>query len=174
MSCIVGIKHEGKVYMGADGFATTDEGQRRPVDVNKIISNKNYLIGFTGSVRSGQILDSHNFEPPEKIEDFAEALRDHLFSKGCVAVAEGGIHMHTCNLLIAHGIDLWEVHMDFQFNKILGNYSAIGAGAFTAFGALYVLDKFPDINPVDKLEMALEAASEFNTNCGPPFTFEVI
>ncbi len=45
MSCVVGIKHEGDVYLGGDGFATTDFGTRRPIVANKIVLNKNYIIG---------------------------------------------------------------------------------------------------------------------------------
>jgi len=171
MSCVVGLIEDSHVYIGADGFATTDEGERRPIIANKIIRNKNYLIGYTGSVRTGQIVSPHYFDPPEKIEDFAEELREHLYAKGCVATAEGGISMQTSNFLIASEGRLFEVLMDFQLNEVMGNYTAIGSGGAYAMGAMYVLSKVR-LDPVSKLELALKAAAEFHTSCGPPFDFD--
>lgn len=172
MSCVVGLLHEGHVYIGADGFATTEDGERRPIVTDKIIRNKNYLIGYTGSVRTGQILDPHYFNPPDVIEDFVEALREHLYAKGCVATTEGGINMQSCNFLIGYKHRLHEILMDFQLNEVMGNFTAIGSGASYAMGALYVLDKTNKIAPSTKVELALDAAAEFHVTCGPPFTWD--
>ncbi len=121
------------------------------------------------------MVESHYFDPPDKIEDFVEALRDHLYTKGCVAIQEGGIQMHSCNYLIGHKGQLYEILMDFQLNKALGNYTAIGSGESHAMGALYILDKTYNLMPpIDKLQQALEAVSKFHINCGPPFTYEKI
>ena len=171
MSCVIGLMDDGNVYIGADGFATTEEGERRPIVADKIIRNKHYLIGYTGSVRTGQIVDSHNFDPPDKIEDLAEAMREHLYAKGCVATAEGGISMQTCNFLIGYKDQLYEILMDFQLNEVLGNFTAVGSGAAYAMGAMYVLNKMK-IDPLRKLELALEAAADFHTSCGPPFSYD--
>jgi len=40
-------------------------------------------------------------------------------------------------------------------------------------GALYVLDR-TKLQAVDKIEMALKAASEYHTTCGPPFDYEYV
>jgi hypothetical protein len=167
----VGLIEGGDVYIGADGFATTEEGERRPIIANKIIRNKAYLIGYTGSVRTGQIVEPYYFDPPDKIEDFAEELREHLYARGCVATAEGGISMQTSNFLIAFDGRLFEILMDFQLNEVMGNFTAVGSGGAYAMGAMYVLNK-AKLNPVTKLELALKAAAEFHTSCGPPFDFD--
>lgn len=173
MSCVVGIKHEGGVYMASDGFATTNDGEIRPIVADKIIRNKNYIIGYTGSVRTGQILEPRfGFDPPDKIEDLIEALREYLYARGCVAIAEEGIQMQTCNFLIGYQSQLYEILMDFQLNKTVGNFTAIGSGASYAFGALHVLNKMKKMNPLDKLEHALDAATRFHNCCGPPYQFE--
>jgi len=173
MSCVIGLVNGGHVYMGADGYATTEDGERRPIVADKIFKNKDYLIGYTGSVRTGQILDSHNFDPPDDIQDLAEAMREHLYAKGCVATTEGGLSMQTSNFLIAFKQKLYEVLMDFQLNEILGNYTAIGSGAAYAMGAMHVLEKF-NVTPMKKLESALDAASFFHTTVGPPYDYEYI
>jgi len=173
MSCVIGLAHNGRIYFASDGFATTEDGERRPIVCNKIFRNKNYLIGYTGSVRTGQIIEPHDFDAPDKIEDLAEAMREHLYKKGCVATAEGGISMQTSNFLIAYKDKLYEILMDFQLNEVLGSYTAIGSGAAYAMGAMYVLSR-SKIDPLNQLELALDAASFFHTSVGPPYQFEYI
>ena len=171
MSCVIGLVDEGDIYIGADGFATTEDGERRPIFADKILRNKSYLIGYTGSIRTGQILDSHNFDPPDDIKDLPESLREHLYAKGCVATTDGGLSMQTCNFLIGFKGHLYEILMDFQLNEVLGNFTAIGSGGAYAMGAMYVVEK-TSIEPLKKLEYGLLAASEFHTSCGPPFSFD--
>ncbi len=173
MSCVVGVISDGKVFLGADGIGITDEGECRPIVAKKIIRNKNYIIGYTGSVRAGQLLHPHFFEPPDNIKDFGDAAREHLYAKGAVATGDHNVQMMTCNLLIGHQKKLYEVLMDFQVNETLGSFSAIGSGASYAMGAMYVLDEM-NMGPVQKLEYALEAACKFHMSCSTPFDFEYI
>jgi len=173
MSCVIGIVDDGKVFLGADGFATTEEGERRPIIAKKILRNKNYLIGYTGSVRTGQLANEHDFDAPDDIRDFSEALREHLYARGCVATNEMNLHMQPCNFLVGHQGKLYEILMDFQLNEVLGRYTAIGSGAPYAFGALYILNR-TKLQPADIIEQALKAASYYHTTCGPPFDYDYI
>ena len=173
MSCVVGLIDNGKIFFGSDGYATTDDGERRPIICNKIFHNKNYLIAFTGSVRTGQILEPVHFKPPEDINNFADELREHLTAKGCVAIAEGGISMLGANYLIAYKDRMYEILMDFQLNEVMGNYTAIGSGAPYAMGAMYVLNK-ANMDPLKKIELSLHAAAFFHTAVGPPYDYDYI
>ncbi len=171
MSCVIGLVEENRIYLAADGYATTEDGERRPIICNKIIRNGPFLMGYTGSVRTGQIMDAGDFEPPETIATFAETARQHLYAKGCVATAEGGISMHTSNFLIVFDGKLYEMLIDFQINKVLGNFTSIGSGAAYAMGAMHILEK-TKMEPLRKLELALDTASCYHTAVGPPYDFE--
>jgi len=173
MSCVVGLVENDRIILGADGFATTEEGERRPIITRKIIRNKDYLIGYTGSVRTGQILGSHDFDIPEDIDDVSEALRQHLYERGCVATNELGIHMQACNFLLAYKKTLYEILMDFQLNEVMGDFTAIGSGAPYAIGAMHILNRIK-LKGVDKVEQALKAASYYHTTVGPPFDYDYI
>ncbi len=173
MSCVVGIISDDKVFLAADGIGITEEGECRPIITNKIIRNRNYIIGYTGSVRTGQVLHPHFFEPPDNIKDFGDAVRDHLYTKGSVTTNNNNVQGMTSNFLIGYQKKLYEVLLDFQVNEILGNFTAIGSGASYALGAMYVLDEM-NMRPADKLEYALKAACKFHISCGPPFDFEYI
>jgi len=173
MSCVIGVVQDGHIYLGADGYATTEEGERRPIIAKKLVRNKGYVFGYTGSVRTGQLIGPHDFDPPDNIDDLSEALRQHLYERGCVATNELNLHMQACNFLVIYGERLYEILMDFQLNEVMGNYTAVGSGAPYAMGALYVLDR-TKLKAVDKIEIALKAASEFHTTCGPPFDYEYV
>jgi len=173
MSCVIGLIEDDHIYLGADGYATTEEGERRPIITRKLLRNKEYLIGYTGSVRTGQLINSHDFDIPDDINDLSESLRQHLYARGCVATNEMNLHMQPCNFLVVYKNKLYEILMDFQLNEVMGNFTAIGSGAPLAMGAMYVLNK-TKIKPVEKLEMALKAASAFHTTCGPPFDYEYV
>ena len=173
MSCVIGLLHDGKVYVASDGIATTDDGEKRPIVANKIFTNKNYIIGFTGSVRTGQLAGPKFFDPPENIYDLPDALREKLGEKGSLVISsDTQQHLNACNYIIAYRGRLFEMLMDFQLNEIMGSYSAIGSGAPYAMGALFASR---NINfPERRLKTALKAACEYDMCCGLPFTIEVM
>ncbi len=173
MSCVIGLIEDGHIYLGADGFATTEEGERRPIITKKIIKNKGYLMGYTGSVRTGQIINPHDFVPPDNIDDLSESMRQHLYARGCVVTNEVNLQMIACNFLVAYRERLYEILMDFQLNEVLGNFTAIGSGAPYAMGAMHILNR-TKLKPIDKLETALKAASTYHTTVGPPYEYEYI
>jgi ATP-dependent protease HslVU (ClpYQ) peptidase subunit len=174
MSCVVAIIDNGKIFMGADSFATTGEGERRPIIANKLFFNKEYLIGFTGSVRTGRLLGPDYFNPPAKIEEFADASREHLYEKGCVLVSEEHGQIQGSNFLIGYQGSIHEMLIDFQMNEVNEDSDAIGAGANFAFGSLFTTRKSMSITPQGRIMMALSAASHYTTSVGPPFVYESI
>ena len=56
MSTVIAIVDDGKIWMGSDSYATTSDGERRRIICKKIFINGPYLIGFVGSVRTGQVI----------------------------------------------------------------------------------------------------------------------
>jgi len=174
MSCVVGVIDDGKIYMGADGYATTGEGERRPIVANKLFFNKDYLIGFTGSVRTGRILTSDYFNPPAKIEEMPDAIREHLYEKGCVLTSEEHGQIHGANFLIGFQGKIYEILIDFQMNETRGDCNSIGAGSPFAFGSLYTTRLAKNITPKGRIMIALNAASCYTSTCGPPFVYESI
>lgn len=173
MSTVIGIVQDGKVYMGSDSYATTEDGVKRNLNrIKKMFTNGRYLIGFIGSVRVGQSLMPHVFTPPDEIMHFPDAMVTQLGEKGCLATDQDS---QTCaqqsNFLIAtpEG-ELYEVLADFQINDI-DDYTAIGSGSHFAYGSLYTTRRMKD--PKKRLRIALETAAFFDTSTGPPFVIEV-
>jgi len=168
MSVVAGIIRDGKIHMAADSLATSDDGDCRFRADKKIFKNKNYLIGFTGSPRAGQILMPRYWTPPTSIYDFPDSIREHYKDKGCMNCIEG-TDAAGVNLLIGQKGCLYEILIDFQLAELVEPYSAIGTGKCHALGSLYLSDKLGLIDrrkPYEILEYAIKAAEYFCSSVG--------
>lgn len=82
MTCIVGVTHKGRVYMGGDsaGVSGLDLTVRKD---QKVFRNGEFAIGFTSSFRMGQILQ-YVFFPPEIVAgESLSAFMVSRFHPGC-------------------------------------------------------------------------------------------
>ena len=172
MSCVVGLIQNGKIFLGSDSQATTPDGERRPIKTIKVFRNKKYLIGYTGSVRAGQILQEKYFEAPDDIFELPDAIREHLSTKGTLLVNDEQAQMQNMNLLIAYEGNLYEILADFQLNEVSGSCTAIGTGASYAMGSLHTTNKLM-LSPEERVTAALEAACEYEITCGLPTEIQV-
>ena len=171
MSCIIGLKHGSSIYIGADSAATTEEGDIRPIKVIKLFRKDNYLIGFAGSVRTGQILNTDFFTPEDDIYSFVEILRNTLEHAGCLVTADGGIKMSQSCFIIAHEGKLYEILSDLQLNEIEGNFTAIGSGTPYAFAALDILSQM-DLSPSEIIKSSFEVVSKYQATVRGPWIIE--
>ena len=86
MSTVVAIVDKGKVWMGADSYATMESGERRRIMCKKLFVNTPYLIGYVGSARVGQVVRPEYFTPPENVLDFPDSLTKQFEEKGCLGM----------------------------------------------------------------------------------------
>lgn len=172
MSCVVGLKHNGKIYIAADGVSTNSRGDNIPVICDKVFWNGDYLIGFVGSIRTGQLLIPHRFTPPKNILDLPDAMYEHFSKKGALCEDEDGTHIHQSSFLIAWKGNLYDILVDFQLNETYGDYNALGSGSMVALGSLYTSTRVKD--PEKRILMALRAATAFSWAVGEPYTIEVM
>ncbi len=172
MSCVVGLLKDGKLYMGSDGRASTDAGEKRPIIATKLFWNGNFLIGFAGSVRTGQLLKPEYFEIPDDIHELADAIRGHLGDKGSLATSDDQLSIQNCNFLIGFDGKLYEILTDFQINEASGDSLSIGSGSPFAMGSLFTSKRVK--SGEKRVLIALKAAAEYDAACGPPYSVEVV
>jgi len=176
MTCIVGIEHEGVVYMGGDSAAAS--GWDIYIETGpKVFVVGEFVIGYTSSFRMGQLLQYQlSVKPREEMSDraymitvFAEAVRLLLKDHGYAHIENneetGGV------FLVGYHGHLYRVQDDFAVLQRFDGYAAVGCGQSYALGALEVLDKS---DPQAALEKALEAAEHFSNGVRGPFHFEVL
>jgi len=172
MTCIIGLEHNGHVYIGADSAAQAG-WKVRPTRLQKVFRRGPFLIGYTTSFRMGQILQHHlEVREPEKKESddafmvcaFIEAVRECLKDKGFTKIEnnqeEGGF------FLVGYAGTLYQVTGDFQINSSTEGLDAFGCGDDYALGAMKALEDLP---PRKRIKKALEIAAHFSGAVCAPF-----
>ena len=171
MTCVIGLKHGGRVYIGADS-AAVQGWSVRPSNVPKLFRNGPFLIAYTTSFRMGQLLQYELDVPKQEVNDdrkfmvtkFAESVRKLLKERGFAKVEsnseKGG------QFLVGYRSALYTIHNDFQVAEVAEGLDSLGSGSDYALGAMRALDKSP---PARRIKKALEIAAHFNMGVCAPF-----
>ena len=182
MTCVVGLSAKGKIWIGGDAAGFDTETYRcvamRDTKVFKL--GTEYLVGFAGSYRFGQLL-RYKFVPPEKPEgqddyeflvtDFMDVLRNTMKDEGIVKIENSIESLDEAGALVGFNGKLYNIEEDFQIGEMVLPYCAIGSGADYSYGSLDTSFKISKrMAPRKRVLMALEAASAFSSAVRPPFT----
>jgi ATP-dependent protease HslVU (ClpYQ) peptidase subunit len=174
MTCVVGIAINNKVYLAGDSAGTAGlEVEVRAT--KKVFYNKEFLMGYCGSFRIGQVLQ-YIFKPPKltqakkkdlmrfMVHDFVSAMRMCIHSE--LKDSEEDIINNNGPYLVGVCGRLFEVQEDFQVSELLDGCHAIGAGGAYALGSLHST-KGQDTEK--RLNMALDAAVHYNASVRKPY-----
>ena len=176
MTCIIGLCHKGDVYIGADSCASNG-WEARVTQLPKVFQIGEFLIGYTGSVRMGQILQYHLEVPPQEgqqdheylVRQFVETVRTALKEFGYAKI-ENNVE-HAGNFLLGYRGQLYSFERDLQLNAYQDQFDAVGAGREYALGAMLA---YANLAPEERIEKSLEIAAHFSSYVEPPFFVEVL
>jgi ATP-dependent protease HslVU (ClpYQ) peptidase subunit len=172
MTAIVGLVHDGCVYIGGDSAGVDGYSLTVRAD-SKVFRNGLFLFGFTTSFRMGQLI-RYALEPPSPEGDlehfmavsFIDAVRSCLKEGGWARKEndreEGG------TFLVGVAGRLFAVHEDYQVAEAADGYAAVGSGEQVALGALYATAG-TEMDPGERVLVALRAAERFNAGVRGPF-----
>ncbi len=191
MTCIVGLIHEKKVYIGADSAGSNSIGQQaiRADKKNFVVKTPTgapFLFGCTSSFRMIQLLQFHLTLPyysstaSDEDDDplfrymataFIDAVRS-CFKEGGYAKKddereEGGFFLVGC-----FG-RLFCVQSDYQIEEVACSYNAVGSGGEIALGALHATQSL-DIPPEQRIILALEASATHNAYVRGPYLLKTV
>lgn len=183
MTVIIGLKQDGKVYMGGDravGFYNT----RLTLGQSKIINwGDMLLIGIAGGARIWQLLEyefgtqhfiqmSDCFNPNAGIVFFLKRLIDVLKASDMIQVVEGTPQMNSTLLLGWKG-ELYIIDGSLGMHRVADNYAAIGVADEIALGAMAALEG-SRLGPEKKLTKALGICARFSKGVSGPFDIAAI
>ncbi len=173
MTCIVGLVHEGVVYIGGDSAGVGGMSLTVRAD-EKVFRNSDFLMGFTTSFRMGQLL-RYSLEPPRRhpdddihqymVVDFVNAVRGCLKAGGWASKKEETEQGGT--FLVGYSGHLFTVDSDYQVGIPEDGFAAVGSGQDIARGALYATQG--QATPRDRVLTALRSAERFNAGVRGPF-----
>jgi ATP-dependent protease HslVU (ClpYQ) peptidase subunit len=172
MTCVIGLVHGSRVYIGVDS-SSVQGWTRRTSNLRKVFRKGPWLIGYTTSFRMGQLLE-HQLHVPEQqptqtdegylvttfVEHVRALLKDKGFSKIESNAETGG------QFLVGYHGRLYSIQTDFQVGEMSDGLDAIGSGAEFALGAMAAMTRLP---PLKRITRALEIAAHFNMGVCPPF-----
>lgn len=174
MTCIIGLEHNGKVYLGCDSqvsFGDTKQSTR----LDKIFKRGEFLFGVAGYPRIAQILEhSLPLIPQTPSQSDISYLCD-TFSKSVKNVFDendignkdyDGSHYGSSIVIFGYRKNLYELDSNYQIIQFSDEFTAIGSGADLALGAMYVLN---DLQPKQRILKALEASAYFSIGVSKPF-----
>lgn len=166
LTAIVGVRHNGSVYLGADSRIT--DGWLRYSDnfSQKVWQSENWGFAISGSLRGGQLLK--HFNPPRQFK--AEDLEEYLVLRWAHSLAtyfeKHKFHDGTSSLevqsLLAVDSRLFKLFSDFsivEYDEVAG-----GSGEEYALGSLNSTKG--QYKPETRVRKALEAAAEHSAGVG--------
>lgn len=103
------------------------------------------------------------------VNDFLDAMREHFQEKGFLQKKEEKEVIDGRILLGLRG-ELYQIGTELNINRSRDSYYALGVGEEYAYGSLYTTERL-SLEPMQRLQMALEAATSHNTDVAGPFTF---
>ena len=172
MTCIVGLVHEGVVYIGGDSAGVAGLSLTVRAD-EKVFQNGEFLMGFTTSFRMGQLL-RYSLEPPRRHPDddihqymvvgFVNAVRECLKAGGYASKKDDVESAGT--FLVGYQGRLFEIESDYQVGIPGDGYAAVGSGQDIARGALFATQ---GQEPRQRVLTALQAAERFSAGVRGPF-----
>jgi len=180
-TCIVGIRHNGTVYIGGDSFSATDSSGfvNKTKKVFHLQGKEDLVVGYTSSFRMGQLLqystdlfDEDDFKIAGKIDEkylvntFIPKVQD-LFSRGGYQT-KNNEELHGGNFLLGYKGKLYNVQTDYSILEREDDYVAIGCGDDFALGSLHTTSHM-DYSVEQRIKLALLSASKFSVYVSPPF-----
>ena len=172
MTCIVGVAHAGRVWIGGDSAGVSGWSLAIRAD-EKVFANGPFVMGFTSSFRMGQLL-RYSFVPPEKdpqsdidrymSTSFVDAVRRCLKDGGFALKKEEREEGGTFIVGIAGSLFL--VEDDYQVGRQTCGYVAAGCGGDVALGSLYATKS---LDPEHRVMLALESAEAHSAGVRGPF-----
>ena len=175
MTCIIGLEHEGEVYIGGDSAGVAGYGLTVRAD-EKVFQNGEFLMGFTTSFRMGQLL-RYKLTPPERtpsvdankfmVVQFIDAVRECLKLGGYAKKQEDAESGGT--FLVGYQGGLFTVESDYQVGRSQLPFDAVGCGKDIALGSMFSTADAPGMTPEQRVIFALEAAERFSAGVRRPF-----
>lgn len=165
MTVIIGFIEKSRVCIAGDRMASNNY-LKGDVSHPKVFKNGDFIIGYTGSFRFGEILQ-YDFKPPHRSKDISsdreymvssfipalrKSLEDGKYSKND-ADGKSGV------AIIGYNGELYTLQEDWSIIQYSSNIHTIGAGAEYAAGAMSVLIGL-EMMPEDKIKRAIEITAQ--------------
>jgi len=176
MTCIIGLKHAGKICLGGDAAINSSDSWLQPSSMHpKIWQDGSILIGVGGKQRISQLLQQ--FKAPATMGDAFDYLQNEYLPK-MIAYLEthrviktdndDGMISMDATILIGMLGRIFKIDSSFAITEY-PEYAAIGANNEVALGSLYSSGN-RGAHPENRINEALHAVLDQCASVREPFT----
>lgn len=176
MTCVVAVVKDDKIYMGADSGGSDEEsGIILNFKAPKVFVRDKYIMGYAGSYRFGKLLQ-HVFELPpvpsnlkssEQLDKFMNAVVMPSLRKQSKELELDKDELDFDAIIGVNG-KIFEICNDWFALEPTIPFLATGSGVKYALGSLHTTQPWKD--PVQRINVALNAAAEYSMSVAGPFT----
>lgn len=179
MTCVIGLEHEGVVYMGCDS-QTSYGWEKRPLAESKIFRRGQMLFGVGGASLIGNALRYRLVIPQRETVGTNLEYLNTLF----IDAVRKCFEEHKCHdsekenrfdgtFLLGYQGKLYRIEPNYAITYLADGFDSIGSGSNYALGALAALD--PNIiHPKQRIQKALEIAIRFDMGTSGEMVIEVL
>jgi len=160
----------GEAYIAGDRAGSNGFTKMTCKD-SKVFKKGDFIFGFAGSFRMGQII-KHKFDIPER--GVHEDLEHYIYNKFIKGLKKSfkdngyGIEKNEDkngdvggNFIFLIESRIFEMQGDFSILESKDDFTAIGSGEFHAMAAMAVLMEHSGLKPKEKLKEAMRVVSKF-------------
>ena len=168
MTCIVGIVDNDTVYIGGDRGASDNESIVSLAQP-KVFVNGDWLIGYSGNIGNGQLLQFITLPAVGEDDDPFKLLRLDIVEELKSAIDSFGTEPDENNetdILVGCKGRLFEMTLG-EWGVAEVTETAIGSGGTFALGSLFST-KDTYTNPMIRMTYALNAAITYSPTCQGP------
>lgn len=183
MTCIIGIKEKGKVWMGSDKLLSFSNGYGK--EVFKEIKqgyiyynqSKEFLVGLAGNPRIANIIFCNNKFSGEPLTEtplyniiniIVPKIQELLKNNECYMKYDDGSQKTDSWLIIGHKEKLFVVDPQFFVYEPINDFCSVGSGRMVALGCLEVLDDL-DYTSEQKIEKTMKIVSKHISSVSEEF-----
>ena len=168
MTCVVGLRFDNCVYIGADSFLSDSMTGLKLRYPKKVFQVNDFIIGVCGSVRLLQTV-AHKFQVAPKFvgqdiydyvySTFFDCLINCLRQEKCLMEADGIEVLPNSQMIIGIEDKIFVVQPDLSIFEPEEDFVCIGSGEFHSQGVMEIL-KGTDLTPAEKIQTAIEKTSK--------------
>lgn len=185
MTCIIGLRRKGRVWLAGDGQGFDDWNVRYNLSTPKVFCWNDVLaIGGSGSFRALQIVEqwlhtsdllcdyrNHDTEEPIRfVIGYVVPAIKSLLEKHNYSEKQNEKSGQDSYFMFGYKGQLFLLQSDYSITPIADSFTAIGIGYMLALGAMDTLVTNKRLSPETILTRALMTTTRFCATVSEPFT----